>query len=911
MRSRLTTTAIGGLVGVFVLFCTSIVSAAPIAPATAPNSSAVASSAPPVTAAPALAVAKPLDPAQVMANDQQTLIQLQNQIPTTSDDNRLAAVGGQAAAIEARADQAAASADQGLAGVARSLKSIYPNPRRAIPAAAKTEVVALTAQQAALQAQLRQAQSLSSAASYTYSVVAERRREGFSARVLEQSDTPLSPDFWTSLVQSAGPDVNRLSVLAWGAADVAFEAPEPRAAIGLSVGVVLGLLLLFPLRLGLERLGRRALERVSGRRGVARTAFAIWMTVVDTGMPTLAAVSLHLGAQWGGLLSDKADALARSGVVAVAWAAAILALGRALATDLEAHHRLLGFPDAVAKRMGPLLAAVAVITGAGFLLTRLNYLVGASVASTIAANCVISLAYAGIAGAILVSFSRTRLPGDSADDEVRSPIWTLLSLALSGAILVTVGAVFAGFTTLAALISNQIFWLSVLAAATFLLLRFVDDLCVALFAERGWAARTLAVLFSFRRSTIAQTGILISAALQLFIMIGALTLALTPFGQSGDLFLAHLSQLGQAIHIGSASISPTAIASGLGALAIGMGLVHLVRGWVVRRYLPATDWDAGLRNSVSTGVGYIGVGIALLCALAAMGLGFAQIALIASALSVGIGFGLQQVVQNFVSGVIVLVERPVKVGDWVNVDGVEGNIRRIRVRATDIETFDRTTVIVPNSDLITKQVQNKTLGDPRGRIKLELGVANAADARRAADLIVTVAAAMETILKEPKPVVYIDGMASGGAVNFIAYLFVDNPRDVYKTRSALYFSVLEAFQAANIAFVGAAGPTNVVVEPGPTMQGLLAGRSAGDLALAEPTPAGGVAKTEESPAMAKPNDSAGRYNRDEDAKTPANGGQPPRHATEPDGAEAAPPSPKTLTDPRTGEPNRSREKAGR
>jgi len=873
MRPRLTTTAIGGLIGVFALFCASIAPAAPIAAAAASNPAPVASSAPPVVTPPAPAAAKPLDPAQTLADDEQTLAQLQNQIPTTSNDDRWAAMGAQAAAIETRADQALATADQALAGVARSLKEINPNPRRAVSAAQKPQFAALIAQKASLQAQLRQAQSVSSAASYTYSLVAERRREGFSARVLQQSDTPLSPAFWTSLVQSARPDLDRLIMLARDATDVAADAPEPRAAVGLGVGLVLGLLLLFPFRWGLERLGRRALDRVSGRRGVSRTAYAIWMTVVDTGMPCLAAICLHLGAQWGGLLSDKADALAGAGVEAFTWAAAILALGRALATDLESDHRLLGFPDAVARRMGPLLAAVALITGSGFLLTRLNYVVGASVASTIAANCVISLAYAGIAGAILVSFGRTRLPGDQPEDEIRSPVWTLTSLVLSIAILVTVGAVFAGFTTLAALISYQIFWLSMLAAATFLLLRFVDDLCVALFAERGSAARTLAVLFSFRRSTIAQTGILISAALQLFITIGALTLALTPFGQSGDLFLSHLSQLGQAIHIGSASISPTAIASGLGALAIGMGLVHLLRGWVVRRYLPATDWDAGLRNSVSTGVGYIGVGIALLCALAAMGLGFAQIALIASALSVGIGFGLQQVVQNFVSGVIVLVERPVKVGDWVNVDGVEGNIRRIRVRATDIETFDRTTVIVPNSDLITKPVQNKTLGDPRGRIKLELGVANAADARKAADLIGSVAAGMDEILKEPKPAVYIDSMASGGAVNFVAYLFVDNPRDVYKTRSALYFGVLEAFQAANIAFVGAAGPTNVVVEPGPTMQGLLARRS--------------------------------------DAKAPANGGKPPRPADEPDGAEATAPGSKALMDPLGGEPNRSWERAER
>ncbi|HEY3888803.1 MAG TPA: mechanosensitive ion channel domain-containing protein, partial [Caulobacteraceae bacterium] len=249
-----------------------------------------------------------------------------------------------------------------------------------------------------------------------------------------------------------------------------------------------------------------------------------------------------------------------------------------------------------------------------------------------------------------------------------------------------------------------------------------------------------------------------------------------------------------------------------------------------RRYLPVTEWDAGVQNSVSTGVGYIGVGIAILSALAVMGLGFAQIALIASALSVGIGFGLQQVVQNFVSGVILLVERPVKVGDWVNVDGVEGNIRRIRVRATEIETFDRSTVIVPNSDLITKKVQNKTLGDPHARIKLELSIGSPADARRASETVLNVAARMPQILKQPKPVVYIDALAAGGAVDFVSYLFVASPRDVYKTRSALYFAILEAFAQAGIALAGVAGPTNVVVEPGPTMQGLMKRKGAAALA---------------------------------------------------------------------------------
>ena len=135
-------------------------------------------------------------------------------------------------------------------------------------------------------------------------------------------------------------------------------------------------------------------------------------------------------------------------------------------------------------------------------------------------------------------------------------------------------------------------------------------------------------------------------------------------------------------------------------------------------------------------------------------------------------------------------------------------------------------MIVPNSDLITKQVQNKTLGDPHGRIKLELAIANPSDAKKAAALILSVAGTMTQILKKPEPVAYIDALAAGGAVNFIAYLFVDNPRDVYQARSALYFALLEAFQQANIAFAGAAGPTNVVVEPGQALQGMLDGLGA-------------------------------------------------------------------------------------
>jgi small-conductance mechanosensitive channel len=124
-------------------------------------------------------------------------------------------------------------------------------------------------------------------------------------------------------------------------------------------------------------------------------------------------------------------------------------------------------------------------------------------------------------------------------------------------------------------------------------------------------------------------------------------------------------------------------------------------------------------------------------------------------------------------------------------------------------------------------VQNKTHGQPGGRLQLQLSIANPTDARKAADLILTTAGRKERILKDPTPAIYIDSLASGGAVNFNCYLYVDNPRDVYKLRSEIYFDIIEEMQKNDIPLAGAAGPQNIVVEPGPTMQTILGAKLSG------------------------------------------------------------------------------------
>ena len=575
----------------------------------------------------------------------------------------------------------------------------------------------------------------------------------------------------------------------------AWDAPEPRGLAGIAIGSLAAVLFLAPFRLWLGRIGWRLRRRF---HEVPRSPAIVWMVVIDLAAAVLAAGAARLGLKWGGLLVPSADLLAKAVVAGLVWAAAILALGRALATDPDPDHRLLRISDRQALRTRFALVVVALVSAAGLFLQRLNYVVGASVAATIGANCVVSLAYAAAALLLLVSFSPQT--SERAPDQPRAPARTLISLLIAAAAVAAIAAVLLGYSTLAALISGQVFWLSVLAATTYLILRLVDDLCGLFANERSRAARVLANLLGLKVSTVIQVGLLVCAGVQLVIVLAAIAMALTPFGQSGELLFRNIRAVGGSIQIGKATVSPLAIAAGLATFGFGVSLAHMARGWLVRRYLPATDWDAGVRNSVSTGVAYVGVGVALVCALAVTGLGFAQIALIASALSVGIGFGLQQVVQNFVAGVILLIERPVKVGDWVSVAGVEGDVLDIRVRATEIRTFDCSTVIVPNSSLITSNVQNRSVGDRRTRLQLQINVAKPADAPKARDLMLSLADANTDVLHKPDPAVFIEALAGGGAAQLSLWVYLADPREARRVKSELYFAILAAFQQEEIGF---------------------------------------------------------------------------------------------------------------
>jgi potassium-dependent mechanosensitive channel len=746
------------------------------------------------------AAAQQPDPTdEALAAARQQMDGLQKQLAAGATLESLSALRSQTIALQSSASDTAAALAPQFANVEARLAELG-----AAPAAAEGEPSDIAAQRSSLaeqrtrlDAQLRLARLMAIESGQAAEQIDNLRRERFQAQLGERATSMLELSFWTELHDSWPNNARRLRAVAHEAAAAASSTAGWRwvLAIGLAATAVA---LLNP---ALRLLLKIASTRVPAGR-LRRSLLALGSALLPPCAALLATQALRLGFGGGaGKTSPTVDSLLLGGVAAVPFGTYVAALGRALMSPGRPSWRLPPLPDLMATRLRHVPLLLGTVIAIGWMLERLAELINADLATEVAIKCLFSLTL----GLLLVRtirrsehLRRQVLASSQAAQVPPRSLWQL-AIAVAGwsALAVSIGCLLIGYVALGSLVIKQLAWIVIVGASAYLLASFVDD---AFTSWLGTAPATQAAEGAGKAvpARHRQATVLLSAGARIVLGLVALGVVLGPLGQGPLEMLERAGSLREGIAIGEIRLLPGAVLHALLVLALGVAAVRFMQRWLLEHYLPTTALDEGMRTSMVTLLGYAGLVVAAALALSAIGLGLERVAWVASALSVGIGFGLQAVVQNFVSGLILLTERPVKVGDWVALGGIEGDIRRINVRATEIQTGDRSTVIVPNSEFITKVVRNVTHANPLGLVQIKLPMPADTDAEQVRTLLLAALQAHADVLDAPAPNVLLDAVDSGDLL-FNATGSVASPRQAASVKSALLFDILARLKAAGLS----------------------------------------------------------------------------------------------------------------
>lgn len=729
-------------------------------------------------------------------------------------------------------------------GKARAKGAAPAPPRRPPPsppsaaeqaqAAAAAGIAAERAEQQklydAIDATLKRANSLLLEARETSVAIVARQRGLFAKTLLLRTDGLFSPALWNAAIRDApGVGATAATFLSDRGANFVSRVRNGRPFEFLALALVI--VCAVPPALLLSRRILRRTDANAAPTPYRRALGAGWTALVTASVPVAAIFALGLALDGFDLLDASLHPIWRRIVEAIARIAFAYALARAVFAPTHPNWRLIDPGDRLARLLVRLVTLVAAVMSVARLLEQIEETVQASLPVVIVTRGVSVMLIVALVGVMVAALPRR---ADDAGDEplrvAQGRDWIGLARAFGVMlILLLVGACAAGYVTFANFVIQQLGWTAAVVATLYIFATSASGGIEAAFAPGGLVGRILVSGVGLRREQLAPLGVLLSGVVTLVSLIVAALAALAPLGyESGD-FFSNLRASFHSTTIGGVTISPSSALVAIALFALVLGAVHALRRWLDVRFLPLTRLDLGLRNSISATLGYAGAILAVGAALSHLGLGFEKLAIVAGALSVGVGFGLQSIVNNFVSGLILLWERAIRVGDWVVVGDEQGYVKRINVRSTEIETFDRATMIVPNSNLVAGVVKNWLRGDKVGRIKIALSPHAGVDPEQMRDILLSCARGQPGVLRIPAPQVMFLGMEAS-AFKFELWCYVEDVEQSSRVRSDLLFDLHRRLGSAGVS-LSAEAPKPPTIVQFPSLDKVAAAAAASALAL--------------------------------------------------------------------------------
>ncbi|MEM6664825.1 MAG: DUF3772 domain-containing protein [Pseudomonadota bacterium] len=718
----------------------------------------------------------------------------------TITDESLNAVRSEAESIRRRAEAAAAAVTPDLTRMRERLAELGTPEDGAPPESAQimAERAQLTAQLEPFDAIAQRANLLVVESNQILERVTVIRRERLTRELTERGDGLTAPGLWVEMFESQARIFSSMQrvlsdAYTYVAARASIATLWPIAAVIL-VAAIFGRIISRLLRRMTGRF-KRDKDFSPGRRALFGLAVLVRQFVV----PALAIILSLAVVISVSLLPERIVPLTAAFAGAVCVFLLLRAISIVYLAPFQPELRLAPIEDLPALRLHSILTLIAIVFAAGPVWAAFGELVfapGVYSTVTIGVSAVL-IAILQLGALREVTVARRALDGEDEDFQFTFLPWPVIRFTLWIAIATVLFAALTGYVTLSGFVARQSVVIIAVLGLLVLFLRVADKVITGNTEPggrfNGFAQREMGLSVSATH----QLGVLANGVFRLFAIILAAILVLSPFGLRAEDWLEASRQLVSGFTIGDVRIEPFAVIGGIIAFAVGLVIVRAIRRWFETVYLPSTSLDGGVRNSIATAISYAGIILAAGFAISIVGFDLSRFAIIAGALSVGIGFGLQSIVNNFVSGLILLAERPVKVGDWIVVGAEQGTVKKISVRATEIQTFDRASVILPNSDLITGQVKNWTHSNTLGRFVIGIGVSYDSDPEQVRDILLEIVRGHSGVLAFPEPAVYFMEFGAS-SLDFAVYGFLADIGNTLVVQSEIRFEIMKRFRDADI-----------------------------------------------------------------------------------------------------------------